>query len=95
MSQQAPILRLRETGENLPASLRSEVLALGYGAINPLILLLQDESAGFADAPAGDWPPIKSVDQPVELEAERAILAMLEHLTTTTIDEIIFRRIVV
>lgn len=88
-----PIARLRQTGEELPLSLRDEVLALGSGVVAELIELARDEEAGADDAPGEGWPPIHAVDLLIDLKAEAAIEPLLRVLSTATYDALIYNRI--
>jgi hypothetical protein len=90
-----PIVRLREALEDLPDSLRSELLALGSSTIPDLIELLEDEEAACEGSPGDGWGPIHAVGLLVDLKAEEAIEPLLRTLAEAGIDDIIYSRITI
>ena len=90
-----PLVTLRHTGEEFPASLREQVLTLGATAIPSLVALVEDEEADSADAPGEGWPPIHAVELLIQLGATDAIEPLLRVLKSTTIDHVIHSKIVV
>jgi len=90
-----PIIRLREAGEHVPDSLRSELLALGSSITPALIELLEDEEAALEDSPGDGWGPIHAVGLLVDLKAVEAIEPLLRSLAESGIDDIIYSRITI
>jgi len=85
-----PIARLRSTGEELPADLRDDILALGPAAVPDLIALLGDQDGGGSQG----WPPIHAVDLLVDSNATEAVGPMLEALAAADWMEILHDRLI-
>lgn len=86
--------RFAATGETLDPELRSDVLALGPGAIPELLRLLNDDGLQMEDSPGAGWPPIHAVELLAELKATEAVEPMLRLLCETSWDHIIHDRLV-
>ena len=93
VTQPELVARLRQTGEELPQSLRDEVLALGSSVIADLIQLAQDEAVESERAPSEAWPLIHAVELLIDLEAEVAIEPLLQILRTSTYNATVYNEI--
>jgi hypothetical protein len=87
------IARLRQTGEELPQSLRDEVLTLGSSVIANLIQLAQIEAVETENAPGKAWPLIHAVALLIDLKAEVAIEPLLQILRTSIYNGSVYNEI--
>jgi hypothetical protein len=69
--------------ENLPDTLRLDILGLGHTAVQPLVEILRDEKLALKKAPGGGYAPIHAAQLLGELRAEEAIEPMLHVLADT------------
>ena len=81
-----PIEGLARTGEKLPPKLRAEILALGPEAVPRLLDVLDDD--------LGSWPSIHAAELLVDLKAAEAVEPLLDALTDTTFEDILYNVIV-
>jgi hypothetical protein len=81
-----PIEELARTGEKLPPKLRAEVIALGPEAVPRLLDVLDDD--------LGSWPSIHAAELLMDLRATEAIEPLLDALTDTTFEDIVYNVIV-
>src|SRR5687767_4815891 len=71
------IARLRRTTEQLPASLRAQLVAAGAEAVPQLVALLEDRDGWQHDAAGGGWPPIHAVEILGEIGDPRAVAPLI------------------
>ena len=84
-----PLVRLRRSGEKVPAALRNAVLAMGHDAVAGLIELLEDEEAARVDSASEGWAPVHAAELLIELRATEAIEPLLRVLKSSTPDHLV------
>ena len=85
-----PIAKVRRTGETMPESLRSSILAMGHDAVAGLIELLEDEEAARVDSASEGWAPVHAAELLIELRATEAIEPLLRALKSSTPDHVLY-----